>query len=259
MGRLDGKVALITGSGSGIGRVATQRFTEEGARVAVVDIAKDAGEQTVELARAAGGDATFVHTDITDEDSVSSMVASVLDQYGQIDVVYNNCGGSSARDGRVHEVPIDEWWRTINVDLFGTFLVSRCAIPAMLERGGAIINTTSAAALVGTTGARSCYTAAKGGIVAMSRAMAATYHEEGIRVNVISPGGTATARVVDAMSARGALPDLDTPRIPPLGQPEDIANAAVYLASDEARMVTGIVLPVDGGATSTRRAPRRAS
>lgn len=256
MGRLDGKVAVITGSGSGIGRSAAHRFTAEGAKVAVADLSEEAGEQTARLVREAGGDATYFRTDVTDEASVQAMVAGLLDRYGQLDVVYNNCGGSTARDGRVHEVPLDEWWRTINIDLFGTFLVSRCAIPAMLDRGGAIINTASAAALVGTTGARSCYTAAKGGIVAMSRAMAATYHDEGIRVNVISPGGTATDRVVNAMSARGALPDLDTPRIPPLGRPEDIANAAVYLASDEAKMVTGIVLPVDGGATSTRRAPR---
>lgn len=254
--RLEGKVAIITGAGAGIGRCAALKFAQEGARVAIAERSDEAGKETEAMVQEMGGEALFVSTDVTVEQSVASMVQTVIDRFGQLDVLYNNCGGSSAADGRVHEVPIEEWWRTIGVDLFGTFLVSRSAVPHMLERGGSIINTTSAAALVGITGGRSSYSAAKGGIISLTRAMAASYHENAIRVNAIAPGGTATERIRSALSARGAMPDLDTPGIPSLCQPEDIANAAVFLASNEARMITGVVLPVDGGSTSTRRLNR---
>jgi NAD(P)-dependent dehydrogenase (short-subunit alcohol dehydrogenase family) len=173
-------------------------------------------------------------------------------------VVYNNAGGSRDADGPVHQVDLDEWWRTIQVDLFGTFLVCRHGIRAMLDVGGSVINTSSAAALVGVSPGRSCYTAAKAGVIGLTRAMAASYAGYGIRVNAIAPGGTATERIVASFARRGqSIPTADGPAIPPLGQPEDIANVAVFLASDESRMITGQVLSVDGGMTTTRAMPGR--
>ncbi len=250
--RLAGKVAVITGAGSGIGREASVRFARAGASVVVADRAEDLGEETADLVTGEGGAALFAPCDVTDPDSVAAMVAAGVQRFGQLDVVYNNAGGSTANDGAVHEVPIDEWWRTLNVDLFGTFLVSRFAVPHLLDRGGSVINTTSAAGLMGVDPGRSAYSAAKGGVIALTRAMAASDAKHGIRVNAIAPGGTATDRIKDAFARTGRTLPTDGPGIPAIGQPSDIANAALFLASDEARMVTGQVLAVDGGSTTTR-------
>ncbi|MDY7102757.1 MAG: SDR family NAD(P)-dependent oxidoreductase [Actinomycetota bacterium] len=255
--RLEGKTAIVTGAGSGIGRVGARRFAAEGAGVAVLDVGADRAAETVELIEADGGEAIALACDVTDEGAVARAVAETVRRFGGVDIAYNNAGGSSDDDGAVHEVAVDEWWRTMRIDLFGTFLVSRFAVRAMLDRpgrGGSIVNTASAAALVGIVGGRSCYSAAKGGVVALTRSMAASYADDGIRANVIAPGGTATDRIRASFARRGkALPT--GAGVAPLNEPEDIANAAVFLASDEARTITGIVLPVDGGSTSMRRAP----
>jgi NAD(P)-dependent dehydrogenase (short-subunit alcohol dehydrogenase family) len=259
-GRLSGKVAIITGAGSGIGRSAALRFAAEGARVVVAELVPDLGKETEQLVRDAGGECRFVDCDVTDEGSVEAMVAASRQVYGRIDVAYNNAGGSRDADGAVHDVDVDEWWRTVNVDLFGTFLVCRHAVRAMLDggAGGSIVNTSSAAALVGVAPGRSCYSAAKAGVTGLTRAMAATYAGDGIRVNAIAPGGTATDRIMAAFARRGhSIPTVEGPGIPPLGQPVDIANMAVFLASDESRMITGQVLSVDGGMTTTRALPGR--
>ena len=259
-GRLSGKVAVITGAGSGIGRSAALRFAVEGARVIIAELVADLGIQTEQLVRDAGGECRFVECDVTDEGSVEAMVSTARQAYGGIDVVYNNAGGSRDDDGAVHDVDVDEWWRTIRVDLFGTFLVCRHGVRAMLDggSGGSIINTSSAAALVGVAPGRSCYSAAKAGVIGLTRAMAATYAGNGIRVNAIAPGGTATERIVAAFARRGhSIPAVEGPGIPPLGQPVDIANMAVFLASDESRMISGQVLSVDGGMTTTRALPGR--
>ena len=250
--RLAGKVAIITGAGSGIGREASVRFAREGASVIVADRADELGQDTEKLVRDEGGAALFVACDVTDADSVQAAVTAGVEQFGRLDVVYNNAGGSTANDGAVHEVPIDEWWRTLHVDLFGTFLVSRFAVPHLFERGGSVINTTSAAGLMGVDPGRSAYSAAKGGVISLTRAMAASYANRGIRVNAIAPGGTATDRIKDAFARTGRQLPTEGPGIPSIGQPYDIANAALFLASDEARMVTGQVLAVDGGSTTTR-------
>lgn len=258
--RLSGKVAIITGAGSGIGRSAALRFAAEGARVVVAELVPERGKQTEQLVRDAGGECRFVECDVTDEDSVEAMVEDARQAYGCVDVVYNNAGGSRDADGAVHEVEVSEWWRTMQVDLFGTFLVCRHGVRTMLDRGagGSVINTSSAAALVGVAPGRSCYSAAKAGVIGLTRAMAASYAGHGIRVNAIAPGGTATGRIVAAFARRGhSIPTGEGAGIPPLGQPEDIANVAVFLASDESRMITGQVLSVDGGMTTTRALPGR--
>lgn len=175
MDRLKGKVAFITGSGSGIGRGASVLFAAESAKVAVADISRTGGEETVRMVRDAGGEAAYVETDVTDPASVEQAIKSVAERWGKLDVLYNNAGGSTAQDGRVTEVSIEEWWRAIRLDLFGTFLCCRYGIPELIRAGGgAVINTTSVVALCGVVG-RDAYTAAKGGVLALTRSLAVEY------------------------------------------------------------------------------------
>jgi NAD(P)-dependent dehydrogenase (short-subunit alcohol dehydrogenase family) len=247
VGRLEGKVALITGAGSGIGRAAALLFAAEGAKVAVAEIAPESGADTVRRVTAAGGTALFVETDVSEPASVEAAVRTTLDRFGGLQVLYNNAGGATSKDGKVTEIALDEFWRTIGVDLFGTFLGCRFALPAMVAGGGgSIINTTSIRALIGTAGA-DAYSSAKGGVRALTQALALQWAEHGIRVNAIAPGVILTERV------KTLLRD-DDPifRKSLLGasEPEDVARLALYLASDESRRVTGAILPVDSGASA---------
>jgi NAD(P)-dependent dehydrogenase (short-subunit alcohol dehydrogenase family) len=250
MGRLDGKVALITGSGSGIGRAAAELFAAEGARVAIVEIDEGRGVETERAIRAGGGDACFVHADVTDSESVAVAVAATVERFGKLDVLYNNAGGSTIRDAAVTQAPDDEFWRVIKLDLWGTFLTCKHGIPALIENGGgSVINTSSNLAFMGIEG-RDCYTAAKGGVAALTRSMAVEYARHGIRVNAIAPAATRTERVVKLAEANEAI-DAMVRDGQLLGwcEPRDIAYMALYLASDEAVSTTGQVIPVDGGAT----------
>ena len=248
MGRLDGKTAFITGAGSGIGRATARLFAAEGARIVVADIDVAAGEETVALVNQAGHQAVFVETDVTNEDSVAA-AAKTVEAYGDLNVLHNNAGGSSAADSMVTEGSVAEFWRVISVDLFGTWLCCRAFLPIMIEGGGgSVINMTSNVALMAVLG-RDAYTAAKGGVASMTRSMAAQYAADGIRVNAIAPSVTLTPRVRAFLESDPDVGKLSEAHLVGIAEPEDIANAALFLASDESRITTGHILTVDSGVT----------
>ena len=246
MERLAGKVAFITGAGTGIGRATAILFAREGARVAIADIDAAAGEETAHLA---GNDAIAFRTDVTDEASVQEAVRTAVQQFGALHILHNNAGGSTPRDNTVVAAPIEEFWRVIRLDLFGTFLGCRIAIPQIIRSGGgSVINMSSNLALMGIAG-RDCYTAAKGGVAAITRSMAVEFASQRVRVNAIAPSATMTDRVRRLMAGNAALDKLANAHLLGLIEPPDIANMALFLASDESRMVTGQVYPVDSGVT----------
>ncbi len=254
MGRLSGKVAFITGGGGGIGRATAERFAEEGAKVVIADIDRTTGEAAATSARQqaanTGGDAHFIHCDVTDTASVVTAMAETVARFGKLDVLHNNAGGAQPADGPVTEAPDEEFWRAIKLDLYGTFLCSKIGIPHIIEAGGgAIINMSSIVALMALPG-RDCYTMAKGGIASLTRSMAVEYAPHKIRVNAIAPSVTLTDRVKKMLDGSGnATEKVAASHLLGLGQPIHIANMAVYLASDEAAITTGQVIPVDSGAT----------
>jgi NAD(P)-dependent dehydrogenase (short-subunit alcohol dehydrogenase family) len=189
-----------------------------------------------------------IRTDVTDEDSLRAAVRQAVQHFGGLHVLHNNAGGSTPRDNTVVEAPIEEFWRVIRLDLFGTFLGCRVGIPEIQRAGGgAVINMASNLALMGLAG-RDCYTAAKGGVAALTRSLAVEFAPK-VRVNALAPSATMTERVQKLMAGNAAIERLANSHLLGLIEPEDIANAAVFLASDEARMITGQVLPVDSGVT----------
>lgn len=249
MARLAGKVALITGGGTGIGRATAQAMAAEGARIVVAEINAAAGDQTAQIITQAGGQAIAVRTDVTDEASMKAAIDTAVRHYGGLHVLHNNAGGSTNIDNTVVEAPIEEFWRVIKLDLFGTFLGCRFGIPAIIASGGgSVINMSSNVALMGIPG-RDCYTAAKGGVASMTRSMAVEFAPQKVRVNAIAPSATMTDRVRALVAGNTALDKLAQSHLVGLIEPTDIANMAVFLASDESRMVTGHVYPVDSGVT----------
>jgi len=246
MPRLAGKVAFITGAGTGIGRATAILLAREGAKVAVADIDAAAADETAQLA---GNEAIAILTDVTDPDSLKAAIRATVDKFGRLDVLHNNAGGSTAEDDTAVNAPIEEFWRAIKLDLFGTFLGCRFGIPELIKAGGgSVINMSSNVALMGVAG-RDCYTAAKGGIAAITRSLAVAYAPQRVRVNAIAPSATMTDRVKRLIAGNAALTRLADSHLLGLIEPSDIANAALYLASDDSRMVTGQVLPVDSGVT----------
>ncbi len=253
MGRLEGKVAFITGGGGGIGRATAVRFAEEGAKVVIAEINRDLGAESEAAAKAAagndGGDARFVETDVTDRASVIAAVEKTVATFGKLDVLHNNAGGSTLQDGPVTEAPEEEFWRVIKLDLYGTFLCSQIGIPKIIEAGGgSVINMASNVALMALPG-RDCYTAAKGGVASMTRSMAVEYAPNKIRVNAIAPSVTLSDRVKKLIQGSPEIKTIGEQHLLGLGEPMDIAHMAVYLASDESRITTGQILSVDSGVT----------
>lgn len=249
MNRLADKIAVITGGGAGIGREAARIFVAEGAKVIIAEIDAGLGAESV---RQAGDGARFVHTDVTDEDSVKEMVRQTKDAFGRIDVLLNCAGGSVANDRHVTEVDVSVWDHTIGLDLKGPFLCCRHVIPVMLEQGrGSVVNFSSVVALRGNHYAH-VYAAAKGGIISLTRSFAGAYSPKGIRVNAICPGVVLTDRIrgrfSDGNQVRFGGIDNVTDRYPfGVGEAKDIANVALFLASDESRMVNGAAIAADGG------------
>ena len=251
--RLKGKAALITGAGSGIGRASALLFAREGAKVAVVDIVQEGGQETVNMIKEGGGEAIFVKADVTKAVDAERMIKTTVEKYGRIDILFNNAGINPS--GTVVDTPEEAWDKVINVNLKGAFLGSKYAIPEMAKGGGGvIINTASVAGLVGTAN-EIAYVASKGGIVAMTRGMAIDHVNQNIRVNCICPSGTETPLInkwLDTVKEPEKMRQelANTSLFKRLARPEEIAQAALFLASDESSFVTGSALVVDGGFTA---------
>ncbi len=249
MARLKDKVALITGAGGGIGRVTAELFAREGARVVIAEYDAASGREAAQAIGAAGGEALFVHTDVTEEASVKAAVAAAVARFGALHVLYNNAGGSTLHDGPLTEAPIDEFWRAIKLDLLGTWLASRHAIPEIVKAGGgAVVNAASVVALMGWPG-KDAYTASKGAIAALTRSMAVEFAPHKVRVNAVAPCVTRTPRVLAQLAASETTQKLAARHLVDLAEPLDVANAALYLASDDSARTTGHILTVDSGLT----------
>jgi NAD(P)-dependent dehydrogenase (short-subunit alcohol dehydrogenase family) len=243
------KVAIITGAGGGIGRATALRFGADGASVACLDVTTDACEQTAADIVAAGGEAKAYACNVADKPSVTSTVDAIVADLGPPDIVCNIAGiGKFAHS---HEQPLEEWQRIIDVNLTGTFLVSQAALPYLLDNGGNIVNVASTAGLTGQPYS-AAYCASKGGVVMLTKAMAYEYIERGIRVNAVAPGGIQTNLMESFGFPKGSSRKLFYKITSPMGfaQPEEVAGLMAFLASDEARYMTGTVVPIDGGMTS---------
>lgn len=247
MGRLDGKVAFITGASQGIGEVTARLFAREGASTVLAARRRAECEKIVGEIEAAGGKAMFVECDVTEPESVGKAFAVAFDAYGRLDALFNNAGGSSAADGPLTEAPLEEFWRAIKLDLFGTWLCSRAAIPLMQRSGGgSIVNSASIVAEMGIP-RRDAYTASKGGIISLTRSMAVEFAKDNIRVNVVIPGAVGTERVLGFFEREPHLKQQWDAYLLGIADPIDVANAVLFLASDESRRTTGQKLPVDSG------------
>ena len=247
MSRLAEKVAIVTGGGSGIGRASAIRFAEEGARVVVAEIQPELGQATADAVRSMGGEAFFCETDVTNEQSVADCVAEAIRRFDRLDVLFNCAGGSLPEDAPVTEVDWGVYEKTLSLDLEGTMLCCRHGIPEMVRSGGgSVINSSSVVALQGGHPMH-VYSSAKGAIISFTRAIAGTYARQGVRANAICPGVVLSDRIRARFGAEGEGTTLGEEHPFAVGEPVDIANVALFLASEESRMITGAVIPAEGG------------
>jgi NAD(P)-dependent dehydrogenase (short-subunit alcohol dehydrogenase family) len=243
------KVAIVTGGGAGIGRASVELLAREGAQVVIAEYNEENGHAVQQAVVAAGGQAIFIPTDVSSEEQMQALVDAAIRAYGKIDVLHNNVGGSTLNDGPITKVSNDEFWLKMRVDVFGTWLGCRLAIPHMIANGGgSIINMTSVNAIIGVKG-RNAYATAKGAIVSLTRALAVEYAEHGIRVNCIAPGRTLTERVMARQSSRKPTDLKDASHLLGLIEPAEVARTVLYLATEDSSKTTGQMLVVDSGLT----------
>ena len=247
-GLVAGKVALVTGGGSGIGRASSQAFAREGAKVVVSDVVAEAGQETVQLIKDAGGEASFVAADVSQAAEVAALIKKCVDLYGRLDCAHNNAGIEGPGASTV-EYSEEGWDRVIAINLTGVWLCMKYEIPAMLNTGGgAIVNTSSVAGLLGFRGG-SAYVASKHGVVGLTKTAALEYAKSGVRVNAVCPGAIDTpmmGRITGHKPQRAERMAASEP-VGRMGRPEEIAEAVIWLCSDAASFVTGHAMSVDGG------------
>ena len=248
MRRFEGKVALVTGGGSGIGRATSLAFANEGAKVVIDDINVQGGEETLSMVKRAGAEAVFVKADVSKAAEAEAMVQKAIDTYGRLDCAYNNAGVGEPLK-RVHKTSEDNWDRVMATNLKGVYLCMKYEIPHMLKQGkGAIVNTSSLAGLKGLSG-QAAYVASKHGVVGLTKSAAIEYATLGIRINCICPGVINTPLIAPNMKDRPHVEKgyIDMEPIGRLGKPEEIASAVLWLCSDEASFAVGSIFSVDGG------------
>ncbi|HEX6525613.1 MAG TPA: SDR family oxidoreductase [Streptosporangiaceae bacterium] len=245
--RLDGKVALLAGATGGIGRVMAELFAAEGARVVVGGRRQLEGEDVAGAITARGGQAAYRQLDVSDEESVEGAVRFAVSQFGRLDVLVSNAGGSSASDGPVTTASIEEFWNKTRIDYFGTFLCSRFAIPEIAKSGGGSVINVASLAGFGTTSGRDAYSSAKGAVLALTRSTAREYVRDRVRVNAIAPATVRTERIERLVGASPGAREILERQVLGLIEPSEIAHAAAFLASDDARSITGQIIAINGG------------
>jgi NAD(P)-dependent dehydrogenase (short-subunit alcohol dehydrogenase family) len=257
MGRLDGKVALITGGASGMGMVASHLFAAEGASVVLTDVADEPGEAVAVEIREAGGNAAYVHADVSNEEDCAAMVRAAVESFGGLHILYNNAGVMPGDDGSVHTNSEAIWDLVLAINVKGVAFGCKHGIPAMIDSGGgSIVNVASFVAWMGAATSQTAYTASKGAVLAMTREIAVEYARKGIRCNALCPGPIDTPLLAELLSddAKRQRRFVHIP-MGRLGRAEELAKAALFLASDDSSFMTGASLIVDGGITAAYVTP----
>ncbi|HET6165529.1 MAG TPA: 3-oxoacyl-ACP reductase [Marmoricola sp.] len=249
-GRLDGKVAVVTGGCSGIGLATVRRFLEEGAEVVVGDLDDARGAELVDELSPGEGAVTYVHVDVTSKDEVDALFRTAKETYGSVDVAFNNAGISPPEDDSILDTDLDAWRKVQDVNLTSVYLCCKAALPYMLEQGsGSIINTASFVAVMGAATSQISYSASKGGVLSMSRELGVQFARDGVRVNALCPGPVNTPLLQELFAKdeeRAARRLVHVP-MGRFGEPEEMANAVLFLASDESSFITASTFLVDGG------------